>query len=107
MAENRKTMVEGPGSQEPMAARHLFISGRVQGVFFRAHTQDLARRLGLHGWVRNLPDGRVEVKVWGDPDRVEELVAWCHQGPPAARVTHVAVGAAEPEPGVTGFHVRL
>ena len=107
MVGDRKAMAENPEAGQPVVARHLLISGRVQGVFFRAHTRDLARRLGLHGWVRNLPDGRVEVKVWGEPSQVEELVAWCHQGPPAARVTHVAVEDAEPEPGVTGFHVRF
>ncbi len=104
---DRSALAEKDGTRRAMTARHLLISGRVQGVFFRAHTRDLAQRLGLHGWVRNLPDGRVEVKVWGEPDRVEELVAWCHQGPPAAQVTHVAVEDAEPEPGVTGFHVRF
>ena len=65
------------------------ISGRVQGVFFRVYTRDEARRLGLKGWVRNLPDGRVEVLAQGDPDKVSALESWCRQGPPHARVQDV------------------
>ena len=67
------------------------VSGRVQGVSYRASTADEARRLGLVGWVRNLPDGRVELEAEGPADAVEQLVAWCHAGPPAAHVTSVAV----------------
>jgi acylphosphatase len=60
---------------------HLFISGRVQGVFFRAETQNQAQRLNLKGWVRNLRDGRVEVLLEGDEDNVNRMIAWCHKGP--------------------------
>lgn len=67
------------------------ISGRVQGVSYRASTAHEARRLGLTGWVRNLPDGRVELEAEGMPDAVEALVRWCHEGPPAAKVTDVGV----------------
>ncbi len=70
---------------------HLFISGRVQGVFYRANTQERARRLGLTGWVRNLPDGRVEAVVEGEEERIRELINWCHEGPPGARVEDVEV----------------
>jgi len=70
---------------------HLFISGRVQGVFFRANTRDEARRLGLVGWVRNLPDGRVEAVVEGEEGKIKELIAWCHEGPPGAVVRGVEV----------------
>ncbi len=69
----------------------MLISGRVQGVFFRAYTRDEARRLGLRGWVRNLPDGRVEVLAQGDPDKLRSLESFCRQGPPYARVQHVEV----------------
>jgi acylphosphatase len=68
---------------------HLLVSGLVQGVAFRASTVDEARRLGLAGWVRNLPDGRVEAEAEGQRDRLEALVRWCHRGPPAARVDRV------------------
>ena len=69
----------------------LLISGRVQGVCFRAYTRDEARRLGLKGWVRNLPDGRVEVLAQGDPAKIESFESWCHHGPAYARVREVRV----------------
>ncbi|MEW5804652.1 MAG: acylphosphatase [bacterium] len=68
---------------------HLFVSGMVQGVFFRSSTQSEANRLGVQGWVRNLGDGRVEVVAEGEKADVEKLVAWCHHGPVGARVIKV------------------
>ena len=68
---------------------HLIIEGRVQGVWFRESTRKKALSLGVYGWVRNLPDGTVEVVAEGDEDRIEELVKWCHKGPPAAEVINV------------------
>ena len=68
---------------------HLFVSGRVQGVAFRAYTVDEALRLGVKGWVRNLPDGRVEVEAEGERAALVGLVRFCEKGPPAARVVHV------------------
>ena len=65
---------------------HLLVSGRVQGVFFRGATAGEASRLGLAGWVRNLPDGRVEVLAEGERAALEALVRFCGRGPPAARV---------------------
>ncbi|MCS7216104.1 MAG: acylphosphatase [Candidatus Bipolaricaulota bacterium] len=85
---------------------HLFVSGRVQGVFFRAHTRDLAQRLGLTGFVRNLPDGRVEVVAEGPEEKLQELVAFCHRGPPLAHVTGVEVRWEEPTGEFRGFSVR-
>lgn len=67
------------------------ISGRVQGVFYRASAQQEAMRLGLMGEIRNLPDGRVEAVVEGPKERIEEFIEWCKRGPPAARVEHVGV----------------
>jgi acylphosphatase len=72
-------------------ARRCLVSGRVQGVYFRASTRDRARSLGVTGHARNLPDGRVEVLACGPRARVEELCNWLWQGPPAARVDAVAV----------------
>jgi len=69
----------------------VLISGRVQGVFFRSETQDEAVRHGLTGWVRNLPDGRVEAVFEGEKDRVDALIEFCRRGPPGARVTKVEV----------------
>ena len=73
------------------ARAHLMIRGRVQGVFYRAETLDHARALGLGGWVRNRRDGAVEVVAEGERDRIEQLIAWCWQGPSLAHVTEVEV----------------
>lgn len=67
----------------------LIIKGRVQGVWFRDSTRRQASRLGVRGWVRNLPDGSVEVLAEGPAQKVDKLVEWCHEGPPAARVDQV------------------
>ncbi len=64
----------------------VVVRGRVQGVFFRATAQDHGASLGLTGWIRNLPDGRVEAVLEGPRDRVDEMVQWCRCGPPLARV---------------------
>jgi acylphosphatase len=72
-------------------ARHLSISGRVQGVFFRAWTREQAEALGVRGWIRNCPDGHVEAHVEGDPAAVEEMVERLRGGPPAARIDSVRV----------------
>lgn len=69
----------------------ILISGLVQGVFFRREMTEVARRLGIVGWVRNLPDGRVEAMAEGEKGRVEELVRFCRTGPPGARVRSVDV----------------
>ncbi|WAS93398.1 acylphosphatase [Nannocystis punicea] len=67
------------------------VDGRVQGVYYRASAQARAQALGLRGWVRNLPDGRVELRAQGTRARVEALVEWCRKGPPSARVASVDV----------------
>lgn len=69
----------------------MIIEGRVQGVFFRHHTKQMAGRLGLKGWVRNRSDGTVEALFEGDRAKVDTMIHWCHQGPPSARVTKVDV----------------
>jgi len=81
--------------------RHFLVSGRVQGVFYRAASESVARRLGLTGWVRNLPDGRVELVACGEKTKLKELEQWLWQGPPRARVEQVAVQdvAAQVFPG--------
>lgn len=72
-----------------MSCRRCFISGRVQGVFFRASTRDRALALGLTGYARNLPDGRVEVLACGSRDAIDALCDWLAIGPPAAQVREV------------------
>lgn len=88
-----------------MTAIRFYVSGRVQGVWFRGWTQRVAQDLGLAGWVRNLPDGRVEGWAEGDEAAVDTLVERLHQGPSAARVTEVSVEDAEPA-GLTAFEIR-
>lgn len=78
------------------------VAGRVQGVFFRANTRERAQRLGLTGYARNLPDGRVQVLACGAPDAVARLKEWLRSGPPAARVSGVACEPA-PEQKLSGF----
>ena len=68
---------------------HLIIRGRVHGVCFRMYTQEEAGRLGIAGWVRNRPDGSVEVTAEGEAGALDEMAAWCRHGPPHARVTAV------------------
>lgn len=89
-----------------MKALHIKIHGRVQGVWFRANTQQTAQRLGLAGWVRNMPDGGVEVPVQGSRDAVNELLSWCHQGPPGARVDRVDFEEGGVDDALTGFTIR-
>lgn len=76
---------------------HVLVTGRVQGVFYRAATRERANELGVSGWVRNLPDGRVEARVEGDPGAVEDLLAWMRQGPPSAVVDELEAEPVEPE----------
>jgi len=74
-----------------MKRAHVYVSGIVQGVFFRYHTQEKAEELSVNGWVRNLPDGRVEAVFEGEDRAVDLMVAFCREGPPGAHVTKVEV----------------
>jgi acylphosphatase len=85
--------------------RRVFVSGEVQGVFFRDSARREAVVHGVNGWVRNLPDGRVEAVFEGDPAGVEAMVRWARSGPPRARVERVDV-VEEPPTGETRFAVR-
>lgn len=82
------------------------VSGRVQGVSYRASTRTEARRLGLVGWVKNRADGRVELEAEGADDLVAALVQWCHEGPPAARVARVEVTELAPTGADRDFEIR-
>jgi acylphosphatase len=77
------------------AARHVSVTGRVQGVFFRAWMRDQAIELGVTGWVRNCPDGRVDSHIEGEQAAVEQLIERLHRGPRAARVENVQVWNVE------------
>ncbi|MFC7210253.1 acylphosphatase [Natronoarchaeum sp. GCM10025321] len=84
---------------------HVFVSGRVQGVFYRATTKETAESNAVDGWVRNLDDGRVEAVFEGPEEAIEEMVEWCHTGSPAATVEDVDVEYEEPQ-GEDGFRIR-
>jgi len=75
---------------EKVRAR-VIVEGRVQGVFFRHHTQATALRLGVKGWVKNRRDGSVEAVFEGDREKVDQIIQWCHRGPSEARVKNVSV----------------
>ncbi len=90
--------------QEEIRA-HVFVSGRVQGVGYRYSTMDEASRLGINGWVRNVPDGRVEAVFEGSKTVIEEMIAWCRKGPRGALVKDVAV-EYEPPQGLLGFRIE-
>jgi len=85
---------------------HLRIEGLVQGVFFRANTREEAQRLGLNGWVRNMPDGSVEAVIEGEASRVDQMIQWCHEGPPMSKVSRVDVSMEEPQGESGGFSIR-
>lgn len=86
-----------------MSARRVAIAGRVQGVGYRDWMVHEARHLGVHGWVRNRPDGTVEALVHGDEAAVQQLLLLCRRGPPLARVEDITESFAEP-PAEPGFH---
>lgn len=89
-----------------MIQRRVFIDGRVQGVGFRASTyQVCARFQGLSGYVRNLPDGRVEAVFAGEDQAVLDMVAWCKKGPPMAVVTHLEIIEEKIDPALREFEI--
>lgn len=88
-----------------MKQAHIFIEGRVQGVGFRYFTKTNARELGVDGWVKNLPDGRVEAVIEGEREAVEELVDRCRKGPRSARVSDLQVEWYEPSQKYESFRV--
>lgn len=85
--------------------RRVIVAGRVQGVWFRVAAREKALENGVCGWIRNLPDGRVEFEAEGSPSAVESMVAWAAHGPPSARVDSLESFVEKPL-GATGFEVR-
>ena len=90
----------------PKVRVHVYARGWVQGVFFRSETQDEAVKQGVYGWVRNLPDGRVEAVFEGEQDKVDRLVEFCRRGPPGARVTQVEVSSEDYKGEFRDFRIR-
>ncbi len=87
-----------------LVRRRLLVHGRVQGVWFRDSTRELAGREGVSGWARNRADGVLEIVLEGDPGAVATVAAYCEQGPPRARVSSVESEAEDPE-GLSGFEI--
>jgi acylphosphatase len=85
---------------------HVYVSGRVQGVFFRDSARQRAEQLGLAGWVRNLPDGRVEAVFEGASEKVREMVWWCREGPSHAEVEDVEAEIEDSKGDLDRFEVR-
>lgn len=88
------------------ARAHVYISGMVQGVFFRYETRNLAEKLGVGGWVKNTSDGKVEAVFEGDKKKVNAMLDFCRRGPPGARVTGVKVKWEDPKGEFSGFSIK-
>ncbi|WP_291459587.1 acylphosphatase [Desulfobacula sp.] len=84
----------------------VIVSGRVQGVFYRAETKNTADRLDVKGYVKNLPNGSVEAVFEGDGPAVTQMMEWCHKGPPAAKVEHVLAEKAEVSSNFESFEIK-
>ena len=85
---------------------HVFISGRVQGVFFRSYTRDMANRYGIKGWVRNLPDRRVEAVFEGKATNIDKMLKWCAKGSPHSKVTLVDFKWEEYSEEFDSFYIK-
>lgn len=85
---------------------HAIIKGRVQGVYFRFETQKAALKLGVNGWVRNLPTGDVEAVFEAPSDKMDKMIKWCRQGSPASTVTDVVTTRTQKIEGYTTFDIR-
>ncbi len=89
-----------------MKALHLMIHGRVQGVWFRVSMQEIASRLKIHGWARNMPGGSVETHIQGNDKAVNDMLAWCYQGPPGARIDRIDITEVTPQAEYKMFSIR-
>ena len=87
-------------------AAHIIVQGRVQGVWFRAGTKEKADELGLTGWVKNQPDGTVEIHAEGEKSQLENFIAWCRKGTPAANVTSLDLDRLEADHKFTSFDIH-
>lgn len=85
---------------------HIYVSGIVQGVFFRSNVRSWAQKCGVEGWVRNLHDGRVEAVFEGEEERVKEAISFCRIGPPGARVDKVDVEWEDYKGEFGSFEIR-
>ena len=91
---------------EKLTRVHIFVSGLVQGVFYRQSAKEKSEKLGLTGWVRNLPDDRVEIVAEGEEEKIKELIDWAKEGPPSARVENLEVNFEKYKAEFIGFEIR-
>jgi acylphosphatase len=91
--------------QDHLQAYHVYVSGKVQGVYYRASTAKKAQMLGLCGWVKNLDDGRVELRAQGSVEALERLLIWCKKGPILAKVSNVERKVAQVDANLAHFEV--
>lgn len=84
---------------------HVFIKGKVQGVFFRKNTKNKADELGISGWVKNLADGRVEAVFEGEKNKVKKMIDWCYKGSSASKVEKIEVNKQK-EQDLKGFQIK-
>ena len=89
-----------------MYQAQLIISGKVQGVFYRASCQEVAQRLGLAGWARNLSTGQVEVLAQGEKEKIEKLIEWCKKGPPGAKIAKIDTNWQNIKESLSDFEIR-
>ncbi len=90
---------------EKKTRAHVLVSGTVQGVFFRESTRKMAEKMNVSGWIRNLPDGRVEALFEGDEENVKKILEWAKEGPPSAKVEDIGIHYEEYEGESRGFRV--
>jgi Acylphosphatases len=91
---------------EKLVRVHIFVEGLVQGVFFRSTTRSVAKKYNIKGWVKNLPDGRVEIVAEGREEDIKKLIEFCKRGPPAAIVTDVQIFWEEYKGEFDDFEIR-
>ena len=89
-----------------LIAKHILVKGKVQGVFFRKHTRQVATDLKINGWVKNTDDGNVEIFAQADEDAIKDFIAWCKQGPPKADVENVEVKDIEADNSINHFSIE-
>jgi acylphosphatase len=100
---NRKSQIPNPKSVE--MAKHIIVTGRVQGVFFRKATQERAYELGITGWVRNTDDDSVEIFAQGEENDLNKFIEWCRHGPPRAQVEEIRIAEAENQNAANRFSI--
>ena len=89
-----------------LTAKHILVKGKVQGVFFRKNTRQIAEALDIMGWVKNTDDGDVEIFAQGDESKIEQLLSWCKQGPPRDDVKDVEIIDERPDISIKKFSVQ-